>query len=140
MLCLLLASTSYFWTDVRLCVKLCCTFCWPSTSYAKMLGQNHFAEPNQYVLTFLHPKFAVQCTSGVALISINTWAFQTFIWVLHVVNWMYNRVVHTYIQHMSVVQPKVFGNWSGQEPDLFYWVTCGCRTTLCFFSDKLWPW
>jgi len=32
-----------------------------------MLGQNHFAEPNANVLTFLHPKFAVHCTGGVAL-------------------------------------------------------------------------
>jgi hypothetical protein len=32
-----------------------------------MLGQNHFDEPNWHALTFLHPKFAVQCTSGVAL-------------------------------------------------------------------------
>ncbi len=29
----------------------------------KMLGQNHFVEPNQHVLPFLHPKFAVQGTS-----------------------------------------------------------------------------
>jgi hypothetical protein len=26
-----------------------------SAKSAKMLGQNHFAEPNQHVLTFLHP-------------------------------------------------------------------------------------
>jgi len=26
-----------------------------SANYAKMLGQNHFAEPNWHVLTFLHP-------------------------------------------------------------------------------------
>jgi hypothetical protein len=32
-----------------------------------MLGQNHFAEPNWHVLTFLHPKFAIHCTGGVAL-------------------------------------------------------------------------
>jgi hypothetical protein len=32
-----------------------------------MLGQNHFAESNQQVLTFLHKQFAVQCTGGVAL-------------------------------------------------------------------------
>jgi hypothetical protein len=30
-----------------------------------MLGQNHFAEPNQHVLTLLHSKFAVQSTLGV---------------------------------------------------------------------------
>jgi hypothetical protein len=30
-----------------------------------MLGQKHFAEPNQHVLTFLHSKFAVQYTLGV---------------------------------------------------------------------------
>jgi hypothetical protein len=29
--------------------------------------KNQFAEPNQHVLTFLHTKFAVQCTSGVGL-------------------------------------------------------------------------
>ncbi len=34
----------------------------------KMLGQNHFAEPKRHVLTCCeHPKFTVQCTSGVAL-------------------------------------------------------------------------
>jgi hypothetical protein len=33
----------------------------------KNAGPNYFAEPNQHVLTFLHPKFAVQCISGVAL-------------------------------------------------------------------------
>jgi hypothetical protein len=38
-----------------------------STTRVKMLGQNHFAEPNQYVLIFLHPEFTVQCTDGVAL-------------------------------------------------------------------------
>jgi hypothetical protein len=27
-----------------------------------MLGRGHFVEPNQYVLTFLHPKFTVQCS------------------------------------------------------------------------------
>jgi hypothetical protein len=37
-----------------------------AASCAKMLGQNHFAEPNWLILTFLHPKFAVQCTGGVA--------------------------------------------------------------------------
>jgi hypothetical protein len=30
-----------------------------------MLGKNYFAEPNQHVLTFLHPKFAVQFRGGV---------------------------------------------------------------------------
>jgi hypothetical protein len=29
--------------------------------------QNHVAEPNWLVLTFLHPKFVVQCNGGVAL-------------------------------------------------------------------------
>jgi hypothetical protein len=43
-------------------VRLCCAFLPASASCAKVLGQNHFAEPNQHVLTFLHPKFAVQCT------------------------------------------------------------------------------
>jgi hypothetical protein len=33
----------------------------------KNVGTIHFAEPNQHALIFLHPKFAVQCTSGVAL-------------------------------------------------------------------------
>jgi hypothetical protein len=32
-----------------------------------ILCRNHFAEPNQHVLTLLHPKFPVQCTGGVAL-------------------------------------------------------------------------
>jgi len=26
-----------------------------SANFAKMLGQNYFAEPDQHVLTFLHP-------------------------------------------------------------------------------------
>ncbi len=34
----------------------------PSASCAKTLAQNHFTQPNQHVLTFLHAKFAVQCT------------------------------------------------------------------------------
>jgi hypothetical protein len=42
-----------------------------SANYAKMLGQNHFAEPNWHVLTFLHPIFIWQdqilSTGGVAL-------------------------------------------------------------------------
>jgi hypothetical protein len=38
-----------------------------SESGAKMLAKNHVAEPNLLVLTFLHPKFVVQCTGGVAL-------------------------------------------------------------------------
>jgi len=38
-----------------------------SASCARMLGQNHSAEPNPHVLTFLHPKFVVKCTGGVAL-------------------------------------------------------------------------
>jgi hypothetical protein len=33
----------------------------------KNAGPNYFAEPNQHVLTFLLPKSAVQCISGVAL-------------------------------------------------------------------------
>jgi len=32
-----------------------------------MLSQNHFAERNWHVLTFLHSKSAVQCSGGVAL-------------------------------------------------------------------------
>jgi hypothetical protein len=36
----------------------------------KMLGQSHFAGPNLHALTFLHAKFAVQCTGGVALMMI----------------------------------------------------------------------
>jgi hypothetical protein len=27
-----------------------------------MLGQNLFVEPNQHPLTYLHPKYALQCT------------------------------------------------------------------------------
>jgi hypothetical protein len=38
-------------------------------SCAKLLGQVHFAEPNQHALTFFHPNFVVQCTGGVALVS-----------------------------------------------------------------------
>jgi hypothetical protein len=41
-----------------------------------MLGQNHFAEPNRHALTSHHPKFAVDCTGGVALMwSIDLSAF-----------------------------------------------------------------
>jgi hypothetical protein len=36
------------------------------------LNQVHFAEANQHALTFLHPKFVVQCTGGVALVSTYT--------------------------------------------------------------------
>jgi hypothetical protein len=43
-----------------------------AASGAKLLGQVHFAEPNQHALTFLHPKFVVQCTGGVALVSTYT--------------------------------------------------------------------
>jgi hypothetical protein len=32
------------------------------TSCAKMQGQNHFAKPNQHVLTFLHPIFFSRAT------------------------------------------------------------------------------
>jgi hypothetical protein len=32
-----------------------------------MLGQYDFAEPNQHVWTFLHPKFGVQCYGGLVL-------------------------------------------------------------------------
>jgi hypothetical protein len=47
-------------------------FTYIALHYCKMinyyhLGQNHFAESNRHVLTFLHPKFTVQCTGGVAL-------------------------------------------------------------------------
>jgi hypothetical protein len=31
-----------------------------SPKYAKIVTQNHFAEPNQHVLTFLHPIFNFQ--------------------------------------------------------------------------------
>jgi 3'-phosphoadenosine 5'-phosphosulfate (PAPS) 3'-phosphatase len=31
-----------------------------SANCTKLLGQNHFAEPNRHVLTFLHPIFSVQ--------------------------------------------------------------------------------
>jgi hypothetical protein len=37
------------------------------STMCKNAGPNYFAEPNQHVLTFLHPKFAVQCISWVAL-------------------------------------------------------------------------
>jgi hypothetical protein len=42
-------------------------FAVPFASLSKNVGAIHFAEPNQHALIFLHPKFAVQCTSGVAL-------------------------------------------------------------------------
>jgi hypothetical protein len=32
-----------------------------------MLAKNHFAQLNWHVLTFLDPKFAVQCSGGAAL-------------------------------------------------------------------------
>jgi hypothetical protein len=35
--------------------------------WCKNAGQNHVAEPNWLVLTFLHAKIVVQCTGGVAL-------------------------------------------------------------------------
>ncbi len=39
------------------------------TSRAKMVRQNYFPEPNQHVLTFLHPTFALECNGGVVLIA-----------------------------------------------------------------------
>ncbi len=38
-----------------------------ATVRAKLLGQNRFAQPNGYVLTLLHPTYALECTSEVAL-------------------------------------------------------------------------
>jgi hypothetical protein len=38
-------------------VRLCCSFLPASASHRKMLGQSHFAEPNQHVSTFLLPIF-----------------------------------------------------------------------------------
>jgi hypothetical protein len=44
---------------------------------ANFLGQNHFAEPNRHVLTFLHPIFSVQghilSTTEDALIVVHYW-------------------------------------------------------------------
>jgi hypothetical protein len=55
------------------------SFAVPFASFSilcKTAGQNHFAKPNWHVLTFLHPKFAVQCTGGVALRIANySWIF-----------------------------------------------------------------
>jgi hypothetical protein len=53
-------------------VRLCLDFAVPFTNLNKLYkGQNHFAEPNQHVLTFLHPIFSLRgcilSTSGVAL-------------------------------------------------------------------------
>ncbi len=46
-------------------VQLCCT-CVTSLSivYSRLIP--FFAEPSHHVLTFLHPKFLVKCTGGVA--------------------------------------------------------------------------
>ncbi len=38
-------------------VMLCGVFHEPSAIFAKMLGQDNFAEPSRHVLTFLHPIF-----------------------------------------------------------------------------------
>jgi hypothetical protein len=40
-----------------------------------MRSQNHFAELNWHVLTFLHSKSVVQCTGGVALSCYFQWMF-----------------------------------------------------------------
>jgi len=52
-------------------LRLCCAFLPVSRICATMLGQNHIAEPTQHVPTFLHPKFVVYCTSGVALTNLS---------------------------------------------------------------------
>ncbi len=52
-------------------VRLCCAFCQPFLW--KRLGQNHFAKPNWHGLTFLHLKYTVQCTCGVALRECIQW-------------------------------------------------------------------
>jgi hypothetical protein len=49
----------------------------------KNAGPKLFANPNQHVLTFLHPKFAVQCTGGVALSSLAI----RLISILYLVSW-----------------------------------------------------
>lgn len=56
-------------TTIILCFgfKLCCVFLSTPVSCVKMLSQNHFAESNWHVLTFLHRKFDVECKGGVAL-------------------------------------------------------------------------
>jgi hypothetical protein len=40
-------------------VRLCSAFGKPHQNFTKMLGQNHFAEPNWHVLIFLHPKVVI---------------------------------------------------------------------------------
>jgi hypothetical protein len=40
---------------------------------APLMGQNHFAKPNWYGFTFLHLKYTVQCTCGVALRECIQW-------------------------------------------------------------------
>ncbi len=52
-------------------LRLCCAFLPVSTICATMLGQNHIAEPTQHVLIFLHAKFVIYCTSGVALTNLS---------------------------------------------------------------------
>jgi hypothetical protein len=49
------AVISYFLHSSLAGVMLCYAFLPASENCAKMLGQNHFAEPNQHVLSFVHP-------------------------------------------------------------------------------------
>jgi len=60
---LLIATQSIVDVKLLLCLLLASTY---STN---MLGQNYFAKPNQHVLTFLHQKFIIQYTNGIAFIT-----------------------------------------------------------------------
>ncbi len=51
-----------------------------STSYTKMLGQNHFAERNPHVLTFRYQNFCLQCIGVVALSSTSATKFSHSGW------------------------------------------------------------
>jgi hypothetical protein len=61
---------SYLLHSFLACVKLCCAFYWCQKN-VKMLGQNHFVNPNKHVLIFFHHILIhIQSIGGVILIAL----------------------------------------------------------------------
>jgi hypothetical protein len=57
-----LDQSNYLGNQQQLGLRPCCPFDVPQPSMQKMLGQNHFAELNWHVLTFLDPIFFCRVT------------------------------------------------------------------------------
>ncbi len=55
-----------------LCFALLCLLP-PSANCAKMLGQNHFEEPNQHGLTFLHPVLICRMELLLGVVRLQPW-------------------------------------------------------------------